>query len=214
MSTKRQGESGLGLEAQRAYIKHFYSGKKVIGEFIDIKSGKDVDNRPELQKAIALCKKEKAVLVVAKIDRLSRNTEQALSIYQELDGRLESCDLPNLDEFTLTVFIAITDRERELISIRTRQALTAKKKRDGEWRRPGKGLADPDILGRSVRTITGTAAANENNRRAAETIAEKRKLGMSWSAIAALLNKTGFLTARGKQFQAVQVKRIFQRGQA
>lgn len=107
VSTKRQEESGLGLEAQRAYIEHFYSGRKVIGEFTDIKSGKDVENRPELGKAVALCKKEKAVLVVAKIDRLSRNTEQALSIYRELDGRLESCDIPNLDKFTLTLFMAI-----------------------------------------------------------------------------------------------------------
>ncbi len=184
VSTKRQEESGLGLEAQRAYIEHFYSGRKVIGEFTDIKSGKDVENRPELGKAVALCKKEKAVLVVAKIDRLSRNTEQALSIYRELDGRLESCDIPNLDKFTLTLFMAIAGRERELISIRTRQALTAKKERDGEWRRPGKGFASPDILDRSVRTITETAASNEHNKRAAGTIAGKRGMGLSWSAIA------------------------------
>ncbi len=105
VSTKRQGDSGLGLDAQRAYVDHFYQGKPIINEFTDVQSGKNVFNRPELMKALALCKEKRAVLVVAKIDRLSRNTEQALSIYRGLAGRLESCDIPNLDKFTLTLFI-------------------------------------------------------------------------------------------------------------
>ncbi|MVM42285.1 hypothetical protein GO730_39000 [Spirosoma sp. HMF3257] len=94
VSTKKQGESGLGLEAQRAYIDYFYRDKPILAEFTDIRSGKTIAKRPELQKAMALCKKEQATLVVAKIDRLSRNTENALFIYQELGERLESCDIP------------------------------------------------------------------------------------------------------------------------
>ena len=78
VSTRKQGESGLGLEAQRAYIDHFYKDKPILAEFTDVRSGKTIRKRPELQKAIALCKQERAVLVIAKIDRLSRKTEQAL----------------------------------------------------------------------------------------------------------------------------------------
>jgi DNA invertase Pin-like site-specific DNA recombinase len=108
--------------------------------------------------------------------------------------------------------MAIADRERELINIRTRQALTAKRKRDGKWRRPGKGLADPDILGRSMRTITGTATANENNRRGAALINLYLLQGLTWSAIAETLNESGFRTSWGKQFQALQVQRIHHQG--
>ena len=71
---------------------------------------------------------------MAKIDRLSRDTEQSLSIYRNLDGRLNSCDIPHLDKFTLTLFMAIADRERELIGLRTKQALDQKRKWVGEWR--------------------------------------------------------------------------------
>ncbi|WP_018621745.1 recombinase family protein [Spirosoma luteum] len=104
VSTKRQGVSGLGLDAQRAYVEHFYHDKSIIVEFTDLQNGKDVFNRPELMKALTLCKERRAVLV-AKIDRLSRNTEQALAIYRELAGRLESCDIPNLDKFTLPLLV-------------------------------------------------------------------------------------------------------------
>ena len=84
-----------------------------------------------MQAAISLCKSRGATLVVAKVDRLSRDTEQALAIYRELDERLESCDIPNLDNFTLKLFMAIADRERKLISIRTKAALVEKVKRSG-----------------------------------------------------------------------------------
>jgi DNA invertase Pin-like site-specific DNA recombinase len=113
------------------------------------------------QKAIELCKKENAVLVIAKIDRLSRNTEDALWIYRELDGRLESCDIPNLDKFALTLFMAIADRERELIGIRTKAALQEKKKRIGEWRKVNKPFKEKTAQGKSELVRKVKAGLNE-----------------------------------------------------
>jgi DNA invertase Pin-like site-specific DNA recombinase len=211
VSTKKQGESGLGLDAQRTYINHFYSGQNIIAEFTDIESGKDVANRPELNKAIALCKEKKATLLIAKIDRLSRNTEQALMIFRELDNRLESCDIPNLDKFTLTLFMAIADRERELIGIRTKQALDEKVIQSGEWRTGSNTFKDGSATTKATSVRISTAKDNQNNRRASALISQLKQSGKSWTAIADQLNSNGFKTSKGKTFQPVQVQRIFNR---
>lgn len=211
VSTKKQGESGLGLDAQRSYVEHYYDGKPVIAEFTDVRSGKTISKRPELKKALALCQHEGATLVVAKIDRLSRDTEQALLIYRELDGRLESCDIPNLDKFTLTLFMAIADRERELIGLRTKQALDQKRKRVGEWRKGGPNAkkAAAGLIG--AQTVKEMASDNENSRRATALIDSLRQSGQSYPAIARQLNIAGFKTPRGKAFVATQVRRLHQR---
>ncbi|QNF31288.1 recombinase family protein (plasmid) [Adhaeribacter swui] len=211
VSTKKQGESGLGLQSQQTYLDHFYANKNVIAEFTENVSGKDISNRPKLQQALALCKKEKAVLVVAKIDRLSRNTEQALWIYSELDGRLESCDIPNLDKFTLTLFMAIADRERELISLRTANALAEKTKRLGEWRKASAPFINKTANYLAVAVNKKKARANENNKRAAALIQLHRQQNKSWKDIALELNDAGFRASRGGAFQAVQVQRIYNR---
>ncbi|GAA4462899.1 recombinase family protein [Nibrella saemangeumensis] len=212
VSTKRQGDSGLGLQAQRAYIDHFYQGKPILAEFTEVQSGKDVFNRPELKKALTLCQERKAVLVVAKIDRLSRNTEQALTIYRELEGRLESCDIPNLDKFTLTLFIAIADRERELISIRTKGALIQKVKQSGQWRKGSEAFATGEAARLGHVIIKARAADNVNSRLAGAMITKLVNEGYNWSEIARQLNQAGFRTPRGKAYQAVQVQRLHQRG--
>lgn len=134
VSTKKQGDSGLGLKAQKAYIQHFIAPTQIAAEFTEVQSGAYLENRVALQKAMQLCIEKGYVLAVAKIDRLSRKTEDALWVYNQLNGQLYSCDIPNLDKFTLTLFMAIADRERELIAIRTKQALDAKRAEVGEWR--------------------------------------------------------------------------------
>ena len=211
VSTKRQGDSGLGLEAQRAYIEHYYQDKPIIGEFTDVQSGKDVFNRPELTKALALCKDQSAILVVAKIDRLSRNTEQALAIYRELTGRLESCDIPNLDKFTLTLFMAIAERERELISIRTTGALIQKVKRSGQWRRGSQAFTTGQAARLGHATIKAQAVENGHSRPASAMIKQLVEQGYNWSEIARQLNSGGFKTPKGGSYQAVQVQRLYQR---
>lgn len=211
VSTKRQGDSGLGLESQKAYIEHYLSDSDVVAEFTDVKSGKSVEGRKELQKAIELCKSKGYTLAVAKIDRLSRRTEDALNIYSALDGRLFSCDIPNLDKFTLTLFMAIADRERELISLRTKQALQAKKERGETWNRNGaKNLTD-EVRAKAVQAIKAKAANNKNNQRAMRLVCSLRNNGMSYGKIATELNNNGFKTSRGKTFSAIQVQRLYNR---
>jgi DNA invertase Pin-like site-specific DNA recombinase len=101
VSTKGQGESGLGLEAQKAYIEHFVKSSgnyEIIQEFTEIASGKNMDckKRPLLCEALELCRKHGYLLAVAKLDRLSRTTSHILNIFETLEGRLISCDIPNL----------------------------------------------------------------------------------------------------------------------
>ena len=211
MSTKKQGESGLGLEAQRAYIDHFYKDKPILAEFTDVRSGKTIHKRLELQKALALCKKERATLVVAKIDRLSRNTENALHIYKELGERLESCDIPNLDKFTLTLFMAIADRERVRISIRTQQAIEARRVRVGEWRVGGPNAKKAAAGLKGAQLVKEMADDNENGRRASALISMLRSSGKSYEEIAEQLNLAGFKTPRGSDFHKVQVRRLYQK---
>ncbi|MBF9255648.1 recombinase family protein [Pontibacter sp. 172403-2] len=183
VSTKKQGESGLGLEAQRIYVQHFYSDSNIIAEFTEKVSGK----------------------VVAKIDRLSLNTEQALAIY----AQLESCDIPNLDKFTLTLFMAIADRERELISVRTKAALDEKRKRVGEWRLPSEAFVRGTASPAGVAAIREKAQANENNRKAAALVRSLRVFqGLTWRQIAEELNRSGFKTSKGSKFQATQATRL------
>lgn len=214
VSTKRQGDSGLGLAAQRAYIDHFYHGKIVLAEFTDVQSGKQIMNRPQLMKALVLCKENRAILVVAKIDRLSRDTEQALTIYRELEGRLESCDIPNLDKFSLTLFMAIADRERELISIRTKGALIQKVKRSGEWRTGSKAFESGRAARLGHTTIKANAVDNPNSRPASAMIKQLVKEGHNWSEIARQLNAAGFQTPKGNHYQAIQVQRLYNRFKA
>ncbi len=209
VSTKKQGDSGLGLEAQRTYVNHFYKDKEILAEFVETKSGKDLLNRPQLMTAVRRCQEHKATLVVAKIDRLSRNTEDALQIYRMLDQRLESCDIPNLDKFTLTLFMAIADRERELIALRTKAALAEKRKQVGEWRTGSVPFKTGAATRKSVKINQAKASKNDHNRRAAAMITSLRAGGNSWSNIAKTLNEAGFKTAQGKLFQAVQVQRLF-----
>lgn len=208
VSTKRQGDSGLGLEAQHTYIDHFYKDKSIIAEFTDVRSGKNIKNREQLQAAIQLCKQRKATLVVAKVDRLSRDTEQALWIYRELEERLESCDIPNLDKFSLTLFMAIADRERELTSIRTKVALLQKVKRSGQWRTGSNAFRSGQASRQGTAVIRQTARSNTNSRQAMAQIRHLMTDGNSFQEIARRLNADGFRAPRGGEYSAVQVQRL------
>ena len=208
VSTKKQGDSGLGLESQRAIVCHYVDCNDLAGEYVEVGSAKNVDGRPQLQQAIAQCKNEGHTLIVAKLDRLSRKTEDALSIYAELDGRLASCDIPNLDKFTLTLFMAIADRERELISIRTKAALQAKKERGGwEPGTPENMTHKAQKKGAAVNQAEATAAY----RKLAGYVTLLRKGGKSYQAIADTLNTEGHKTRRGGKFYAATVKRLLDR---
>jgi DNA invertase Pin-like site-specific DNA recombinase len=125
VSTDRQGKSGLGLEAQRKSVLDYLDGGRwdLVGEFTEIESGKHND-RPELEKALAACKKQKAKLVIAKLDRLSRNLAFIATL---MDSGVEfiAVDNPHANKLTIHILAAVAQHEREIISARTSAALKA-----------------------------------------------------------------------------------------
>lgn len=127
VSTKRQGRSGLGLQAQKTAIKPLLKEKKLIGEFEEVESGKNND-RPELQKAINLCKEEGATLLIAKLDRLSRSVT-FISQLQDSGIEFLCADMPDASKLTIHIFAALAQHERELISKRTKAALKEAKRK-------------------------------------------------------------------------------------
>ena len=131
VSTKKQGGSGLGLAAQKEIIRYFIEreGGELVADFEECYTGTDLNGCTELKKAIALAKDNDAVLIIAKTDRF-RNTIEALQVYDRMgEGNIMFCDLPHTDKFTLTLFFALAEREALIVSIRTKQALDAKKAR-------------------------------------------------------------------------------------
>lgn len=131
VSTQKQGVSGLGLEAQEMAVAHYIAARPgdVIGRFAETESGKSHVNRPELAKAIALCKKEGAVLLIAKLDRLARDLHFISGLMKEVD--FVAADMPNADKFMIHIYAAMAEREREMISERTKAAFKAAERRNG-----------------------------------------------------------------------------------
>jgi DNA invertase Pin-like site-specific DNA recombinase len=211
VSTKAQEKSGLGLLAQRAIIAHYakIEGAEIAKEHIESESGKEMDNRPVLEMAINDCLKEDAILVVAKLDRLSRDVEHIFKIQKQLGERFKSCDLPTTDALTLSIFAGLAQREREIISIRTKVALQAKKAQ-------GVKLGNPEHLTQEARdkgvaAIKAKAKANTHNRVASALIDKCKKENKTLQAIADELNQHGFKTSQGKRFNPISVSRLFRR---
>src|SRR4029453_13809785 len=137
VSTDRQGKSGLGLEAQRKSVLDYLDGGRwgLVGEFTEIESGKHNDP-PEMEKALAACKKQKAKLVIAKLDRLSRNLAFIAAL---MDSGVEfiAVDNPHANKLTLHILAAVAVHAREMISERTKGALQAAKARGVKLGRNG-----------------------------------------------------------------------------
>jgi DNA invertase Pin-like site-specific DNA recombinase len=211
VSTQSQSKSGLGLEAQKAIIDHYskIEGAEIVKEFVEVESGKAMANRPKLNEAINYCLQNGCYLIVAKLDRLSRDVEHIFKIQKQLGNRFVSCDLPSTDSLTLSIFAGLAQREREIISIRTKLALQQKKKQ-------GYVLGKPENLtyeNRKAGALTNKRIAQEtvSNKIAFSIIAALRKDGRTFQDIADELNKTGLKTARDKQYQRMTVKLIYDR---
>src|SRR6478736_6126805 len=141
VSTDKQGKSGLGLDAQRRAVRDYLDGGKweLVGEYTEVETGKRAD-RLELEKAIAACKKHRARLIIAKLDRLSRNVA-FISALMERKVDFVCCDNPTATKFTIHILAAVAEFEREAISMRTKEALAAAKakgNRLGNYRRIAK----------------------------------------------------------------------------
>jgi DNA invertase Pin-like site-specific DNA recombinase len=205
VSTVRQGQSGLGLEAQQTTVQNFLRGDAhLVATFLEIESGKK-NERPQLQAAIARARQEDAVLLVAKLDRLARNVA-FLATLMESRVRFQAVDLPVADEFTLHIMAAVAQKEASAISTRTRDALAAKKAR-------GAQLGSPGNLTQAARekswvSMTMNAQANLNNRQAAQLVGLLRASGATFRAIAEQLNLSGYRTRHGKDFHPMGVKRL------
>ena len=140
VSTRRQGRSGLGLEAQKdAVARHLKTTNgKLVASYQEIESGR-VDERPQLEAALALAKSRNATLLVAKLDRLGRKASLILRLIDESGIDFHFCDMPNADKLTITILAAVAERESDIISQRTRAALAIKKAR-------GEQLGSPNIM--------------------------------------------------------------------
>jgi DNA invertase Pin-like site-specific DNA recombinase len=200
VSTDRQGKSGLGLEAQRKAVLDYLNGGSwdLVQEFVEVESGKHSD-RPQLTAALAACKKYKAKLVIAKLDRLSRNLA-FIATLMESGVEFVAVDNPTANKLTIHILAAVAQHEREMISERTKAALAAAKARGQRLGNPR--VADAAKLGRK--------AAKANARRFAAKvlpiIEEIERAGTtSHNAIAAKLNERNVRTARGGKWTHVQV---------
>jgi len=175
--------------------------------YAEIESGKN-DKRIELNKAIEYANNNNATLIIAKLDRLSRN---AAFIFQLRDSKVDfiCCDMPDANTFTIGIFALLAQQERELTSERTRKALQAKKAQGFKLGKPENLTEKARLKSIEVRKIN--ACENENNRKAFALINVLRNSGISYNKIAAQLNNTGFKTSTGKQFYAMSVKQLFDR---
>ena len=128
VSTAKQSKSGLGLQAQKDAVVNYTGGKgKIIEEFIEVETGTRKKKRIEIYKALELAKKEKAVVIVGKLDRLARNVEFTAALY---NGGVEfiCCDNPNANKLTIQLLSVIAEHEAEIISCRIKETLNVKKK--------------------------------------------------------------------------------------
>jgi DNA invertase Pin-like site-specific DNA recombinase len=162
VSTKRQGESGLGLEAQRKAVADYLNGGRweLIEEHVEVESGKDHKNRPALHAALTACRRWQATLVIAKLDRLSRDAHFLLGL-QKAGVKFVAADLPEANEMVVGIMALMAQAERRMISERTKAALAAVKARGQRLgQRPGFVVPRRAVGGRHGAAAT-KARANE-----------------------------------------------------
>ena len=225
VSTAKQGASGLGLDAQRKAVADFLAGGSVIREFVEVESGKRSD-RPKLAEALALCRIHGATLVIAKLDRLSRDAHFLLGL-EKAGVDFIAADMPTANRLTVGIMAMVADEERRMISARTRAALAAKARwyaglteaeRD-ELRAQGKPVQLGGDKGRlaEVRARGTAAGVAVRQERAAARASDIRPIitGLqadgvtSLAQLAAALTERGIPTSRGAdRWSPMQVSRI------
>lgn len=214
VSTARQGRSGLGLEAQRNAIEAYAAARNatVVREFLEVESGKATSNRPELAAALHLAKVTGSVLVIAKMDRLSRNAAFLLTL-RESGVKFIAADMPDANELTVGIMALVAQQEREATSTRTKDALAAAKARGTKLgnpngaaalKRAGKGNVD------AVVTIKGNANAFAADLRPIILAIQKEGI-VSLGGIAKALNDRDIKTARDGVWQKTTVANLLAR---
>jgi DNA invertase Pin-like site-specific DNA recombinase len=210
VSTARQGKSGLGLEAQRRAVEDYLNGGrwKVIKEFVEVESGKKAD-RPQLAKAFQACRVHGAKLIIAKLDRLSRNAVFLLSV-KDSGVDFVAADMPDANRLTIGIMALMAEHERDATSARTKAALAAAKRRGVKLGgfRGGRITAKARAAGNAANAAKADARAAD----LADTVKELQAGGAtSLRALAQGLDAKGIPTAWGGTWSAVQVSRLLER---
>lgn len=214
-STKGQHESGLGIEAQRSYVKAFCArtGSTMVREFIEVESGRKSD-RAILQQAIAFTKRAKGTLVIAKLDRLARSVAFVANL-METSVKFEACDMPGANNMTIHVMSAVAQNEAEAISRRTSDALQALKARGtllGAHRASARHLSDEArAKGQALSVKANRDKAVSEYADLLPVVLALRSEGRSLREIAKRLTDDGHKTRNDGAWSAVQVKRMIDR---
>ena len=240
VSTKKQGASGLGLDAQRHTVMQYTSSGNVIAEFVEVESGsrKKINRRPQLAAALTLAKREGATLVIAKLDRLSRDAAFILEL-KNAGVSFVACDMPEANTLTIGIMAVMAQHEREVTSSRTAAAAQARKRKTLQRIAAGlltEDINHPDVLAayraecqrkaaeagmmdkvlpaaraKSIEAKRAATAECQEWQRAAAFAKSLRSAGKSLRAIAADLNANNYTTREGKQFAAATVSRLVAR---
>lgn len=213
VSTARQGRSGLGLEAQKKAIQDYATATNanLVGTFTEVESGKDND-RPELTRALHLAKITGATLVIAKLDRLSRNAAFLLTL-RDSGVRFVAADMPEANDLTVGVMALVAQQEREAISKRTKEALAAAKARGVKLGNPnGAEALRKAAKGNTASVHAIQTKADRHAQDLAPVVDSLRSEGItSLGALANNLNDKGMLTPRGGRWHKSSVRNLLQR---
>jgi DNA invertase Pin-like site-specific DNA recombinase len=213
VSTQRQGNSGLGLDAQRLAVKNYIQANEVIAEFVEVETGTNKKVRIEIMKAIDLCKKEGATLIIAKLDRLSRSVAFIANL-MESGIDFIAADMPEANRLTVHVMAAMAEYEARIISKRTKDSLfIAKSERNVKLGTPENLTQDARLKGAAKRREL--AINNKNNIHSTSLILLLKKTAkLSYEKIAIMLNHDGFLTSTGKSHTGRSVQLLYIRAKS
>lgn len=209
VSTARQGASGLGLEGQRAAVADFLNGGKwrLVAEYVEVESGAN-DERPKLAQALARCRLAGATLVIAKLDRLSRDAHFLLGL-QKAGVRFVAADMPEANEMVVGIMAVVAQAERRMISERTKAALAAAKARGVKLGGDRGKMREVAAKGRAISLAVRRARAEARRRDLAPMIAQLRAQGAtSLGGLGDALNEMGVKAPRGGRWSAAQVRAL------
>lgn len=207
VSTEKQGQSGLGLEAQKRDIKVFMDSfanedDQLVAEFVEVESGRH-DDRRKLEEAMELCRKTGATLLVQKLDRLSRRVSFIAGLIEDRDLQFKCAQMPFADKFQLHIHAALAEQERDFISQRTKAALAVKKSEGVKLGAAAhKESVKPKGLKRQPLAAIQFAAKFEPE------LKVMREVGLTYAQISDKFNAKGYTTREGGSFSKGQVQRM------
>ena len=207
VSTDKQGVKGLGMDAQREAVSRFIAGRgQLVGEYTEVESGRKHRNRPQLLAALDECRSRRAVLLIARLDRLARNVAFIANLMNGGDVDFIAVDMPEANRLTIHILAAVAEHERELISKRTKDALAIARQR-------GQRLGNPQAR----EMIAQARAARNLQAPAPEVVAlmqERRGQGRSYRQIAGELNRLNIRTGQGSEWYASTTRAALKRAAA